>query len=140
MLLVTRPEYELLSGAFMKLAIVARDGRDMVGVSTLGARIEMSATLVNQIVDSLGTLGEDYDKKGLTKIPASRKYLRAYEQYLKHALFFLTTSILPEYDKRVVNAPSLAAKDRLKIYITKVKSKVEAITGLLKKVEKELNK
>ena len=140
MLTLTKAEYELLESSFNKLATLATDGRAMVGIKVPGAACEISAELVKQTAAALSMVGDEYNKQGLTKVPAGRKPLRAFEQYLKQQLFSLTTMVLPEYDQRVSKAPTEVVRLKLRIYINRLKGRIDTITGLLKKIEKELNK
>jgi hypothetical protein len=138
--MLTKLEYELLEASFNKLATIAADGRKSVGLKVPGAACEFSAELVNQTAAALSMVGDEYNKQGLTKVPAGRKPLRAFEQFLKQQLFSLTSIVLLEYDRRAKKAETAQAQVRLKVYIVKLKDRVEIISGLLKKIEKELNK
>ena len=138
MLTLTKPEYEHLTNSFTKLASIASDGRETVGIKTPGVNFEASSLLVRDIALSLGNItDDDFNKQALVKVPAGRKPLRAFEQYLKQQLFSLTMNILPEYDKRMAKTPNQVTKTKLGGYIVKLKTQIELVTALLRKIDKE---
>ena len=141
MLMLNKAEYEQLTSSFTKLAEIASDGRATVGIKTPGVAFEASSALVKEIAVELGNItNDDFNKQGLVKVPAGRKPLRAFEQYLKQQLFVLTMSILPEYDKRMTKTPNQVIKNKLGQYIVKLKLQITTISDLLKKVDRELSK
>ena len=141
MLQLTANEVDHLASTFNKFASMSTDGRETVGLKTPGVMFEASSSLVREISASLSMIVEaDFNKQGLVKVPAGRKPLRAFEQCLKQQLYSLTMNILPEYDKRIRKSVSDIQRLKLRAYVNRVKLRVEIITGLLKKVDKELNK
>jgi hypothetical protein len=131
MLLLTRAEYDYLANSFRKIATLATDGREKVSINAGGRLFEASSKLVLQVVESLSMLGEEYDRKGLTKIPAGRHALRMFESYLRAQLHYLVVSIIPAYDDRITRAAEGRERDRLRIYLTACKSRVTLITELI---------
>jgi len=141
MLMLTRSEHELLTSAFIKLhAVRYKDRKKVVQLKAEGSSFEITTELLESILIMLAMRGnETANKQGLIKITTNRRSLRAYQSYLKHFIFSLTTRVLPEYDRRVkIAEPAVAG--RLRNYITMVKSKLTITQNLLSKVEKELNK
>lgn len=141
MLMLTRPEYEHLTNSFTKLASIATDGRATVGIKTPGVAFEASSSLVREIALSLNSIiDDDFNKQALVKVPAGRKPLRAFEQYLKQQLYSLTMNVLPQYDDRIRKSKSDVTTTRLRTYVVKLKTQIELVSVLLKKIDKELSK
>jgi hypothetical protein len=134
---ITETEHALLLQGLsrMQLAKAAKDGS-----ITIGQADKQFVTTAETIKATIKALSEmDPGQEELFTEGIKRKALRCCTGYLKTLIYNLTTTVLPEYDRRVSKASNdIILQNKFKGYQMAASDKLEVAMRLLNKLERAL--